>query len=119
TTIISGATYRGIDDVAEFQYRPLGEVMVKGRKTPIALYDFFDGDPGKRFDQKSASLQYFLDGYEAYYQRHFNEAARLFQAVLDIFPEDLASQYFLTKAEYYLAHGIPEDWTGVEVLTSK
>ncbi|MEL7339305.1 MAG: adenylate/guanylate cyclase domain-containing protein [Bacteroidota bacterium] len=119
TTIISGATYQGIDELDEFQYRPLGEVMVKGRKTPIALYDFFDGDPGMRFDQKSASLQYFLQGYEAYYQRHFKEAARLFQAVLEIFPDDMASQYFLTKAEYYLAHGVPDEWTGVEVLTTK
>lgn len=119
STIVSGATYQGIDQMDEFRYRPLGEVMVKGRKTPIALYDFFDGDPGKRFDQKSASLQYFMEGYEAYYQRHFKEAAKLFQAVLELFPDDLASQYFLAKSEYYLAHGIPDDWTGVEVLTSK
>ncbi len=119
TTIVSGQTFQGLSDASEFRYRPLGEVMVKGRKTPIALYDFFDGDPGQRFDLKSASLQYFLDGYEAYFQRRFKDAAGLFKEVLKVFPNDLASQYFLKHAEFNAKNGVPEDWTGVEILTSK
>lgn len=119
TTIVSGQTFGGLSDPSEFRYRPLGEVMVKGRKTPIALYDFFDGDPGQRFDLKSASLQYFLDGYEAYFQKRFTEAAKLFRATLEIFPNDLASQYFLTHAEFNAKNGVADDWTGVEILTTK
>ncbi|MEL7535367.1 MAG: adenylate/guanylate cyclase domain-containing protein, partial [Bacteroidota bacterium] len=119
TTIVSGQTFEGLSDVSEFKYRPLGEVMVKGRKTPIALYDFFDGDPGQRFDLKSASLHYFLDGYEAYFQKRFKDAAGLFKEVLKVFPNDLASQYFLKHAENYAKNGVPDGWTGVEVLTSK
>ncbi|MEM6345753.1 MAG: adenylate/guanylate cyclase domain-containing protein [Bacteroidota bacterium] len=119
TTIVSGQTFQGLSDLDEFRYRPLGEVMVKGRKTPIALYDFFDGDPSQRFDLKSASLQYFMDGYEAYFQKRFKDAAGLFREVLKVFPNDLASQYFLQHAEHYAQNGVTEDWTGVEVLTTK
>lgn len=119
TTIVSGQTFGGLTDPDAFKYRPLGEVMVKGRKTPIALYDFFDGDPGQRFDLKSASLKYFMDGYEAFFQRRFKDAAKLFKEVLKIFPNDLASQYFLTHAEHNAKNGVPDEWTGVEILTSK
>jgi len=119
TTIVSGQTFEGLSDPYEFRYRPLGEVTVKGRKAPIALYDFFDGDPGQRFDLKSASLKYFMDGYEAYFQRRFDDAAKLFAEVLKIFPNDLASHYFMTQAKINAKEGVAEDWTGIEVLTTK
>lgn len=119
TTIISGNTFEALTDKDVFQYRPLGQVQMKGKKRPIALYDMYDGDVSQVFDQKAASQELYLEGYEAYFAQQFKAAVKAFKTVLTIFPDDPASQYFMEKAKIYARDGVGEDWTGIEVIRWK
>lgn len=119
TTIVSGKTYDALTRKEAFHYRPLGIVQVKGKKTPIRLFDIFDGDETRIFDLKAESRHYFLEGYEAYFAQKFDQAAKAFEAALAIFPGDLAARIFLKKAQYYLNTGVGSDWTGIEIIDRK
>ena len=42
-----------------------------------------------------------------------------FNQVLEKHPEDRAARIYLKRSANYMVNGVPEDWTGVEILTQK
>ena len=69
--ITSEPTLKKIQHPDKFHYRYLGKVQVKGRKEPIGVYDFFDGDQPAIIQRKLDSLGAFRDGMQAYYEKSF------------------------------------------------
>ena len=43
----------------------------------------------------------------------------LFKTISEAFPEDVATEYYLTKAIKYVMDGVGADWSGVEEMVSK
>jgi class 3 adenylate cyclase len=119
STIVSGATFNGIAETDGLHYRYLGQVLVKGKKEPIKIYDFFDGDSEEIALKKESSLSIFQQGLDAYFARDFKASIKAFNDVLHIFPGDKASLYYLDKAKMYLQSGVSDDWTGVEIIVRK
>ena len=99
--------------------RFLGKVLVKGKKEPISIYDFFAGDDEESINFKRASLSAFDQAVEAYYQKDFISAEKAFRKALDIYPTDKTAARYLEKCLFNLKNGISEDWTGVEEMTQK
>ncbi|MCB0851656.1 MAG: hypothetical protein KDD63_05520, partial [Bacteroidetes bacterium] len=119
STIVSGATFDGMADTDGLHYRFLGQVLVKGKKEPIKIYDFFDGDLEEVALKKENSLLLFQEGLSAYFAQDFKGAVKAFSDVLHIFPGDQATLFYLEKAKMYLKAGVGENWTGVEIIGSK
>ena len=113
-SLVSECTLLSMERALEHRYRFLGRVLVKGRKEPIGVYDFFDGDPQEVVEQKLQSLPYFESGLKNYYYRNFSMAAHDFHEVLKIFPTDLAANRYLHFCEEFILEGISDDWCGVE-----
>ena len=42
-----------------------------------------------------------------------------FNEVVEASPNDVPPQLYLKRAAYFLGHGVPEDWSGVEVIPDK
>ena len=99
--------------------RYLGQVIVKGRKDPIGVYDYFAGDEMSLKRVKQQTLADFEKGLKAYGEQLFVDAAHAFDRVLAVHPNDLAAKRYLAQAKQYLLEGVPEGWTGVEQMVEK
>lgn len=107
----------GIRD--EFSFRYLGQVQVKGKQEPVAIYECFDGDPAEQIEKKSASSETFSGAMRDYYARNFRSAVQALKSVLAVNPTDRTAKIILTRIEGYLHTGVPDDWTGVEKMSMK
>ena len=104
-----------IEDRIEFNLRYLGKVRVKGKKEPVGIYECYDGDAPQMIRHKLSSLSDFEKGLEYYFARDFAVASAAFDRVVKDNPDKL----FLNKSAHYIHERVPEEWTGVELMTFK
>lgn len=117
--LVSGATLASLEDPLAFSHRYLGKIQVKGRKSVIGVYEFFDGESDRLRKLKLQTKEGFEDGLRAFYAKSFPDAMKAFNHVLSQNPDDKPAQQYLLKCEKLLADGIPDDWDGVERMLSK
>ena len=103
----------------DFQIRFLGRILLKGKKEPTTIYECFDGDLPEMVEKKAATQGPFQEGLNHYLSKQFADAVIAFENVLRMNPGDQTTQLFLNKARDFAMEGVPEDWTGVEVMTFK
>lgn len=70
-------------------------------------------------EQKAATQSDFEKGLDQFLNREFPEAAGTFNKVLKANATDQPARLFLNKSSRYTIEGVPDDWTGVEVMTFK
>jgi signal transduction histidine kinase/class 3 adenylate cyclase/CheY-like chemotaxis protein len=117
--LLSEDSINELDDTSAFNFRYLGKVQVKGKNNSLKIYECFDGDGKEIIAKKSASLQSFNEGMMHYFEKDFAMAALGFQKVVKENPGDFTAKLFLQKSGQYIASGVPQDWDGVEVMSSK
>lgn len=117
--ILSEATLSQIENKADFKFRYLGKVQVKGKQKPVKIYECFSGDHAELVKGKLETLAAFETGLKFYYQRDFIKASQAFQQVLDSNPYDKPSQLFQSNAEVYAKKGVSNEWEGIELMQSK
>ena len=100
-------------------FRYLGKVRVKGRREPIGICECFEGDSPEMAEMKSHTSSRFSIGMQFFFNSAFPEASSAFKEVLKINPGDEVARFFLNKAVYYIQHGVPERWTGVDEMERK
>jgi len=116
---ISEPTLSKLKDPDRYKHRFVDKVQVKGKKDPVSVHEVFDGDPPAVVELKEQTKDDFEEGLCLYYGRKFSEASVKFNQVLEKNPEDRAARIYLKRSANYMVNGVPEDWTGVEVLTQK
>ena len=119
TLILSENSKDQLENPDQFNFRYLGKVQVKGKKEPVGLYECFDGDPAELASLKTQSQAEFDRGLALFFDREFAEAANCFNKVYKVNQADKTAHLFMTKSSEYLLQGVPEDWTGVEVMRVK
>ena len=117
--LLSEASMNNLAGTRVFHFRQLGLIQLKGKLEPIRIYECFDGTDEQEAYKKLTALPYYTDGLFDYYNGSFKEAFDKFSRVLEIYPEDTATNMFLGKARQFIAAGIPDDWTGVEEMQNK
>ena len=110
---------RGNSKLPRNSYRFLGKVKVKGKNQTLKIYDFFDGDTEKIRQLKSETKADFEKAIHFYFDRKFGRAADLLKKIAEKFPEDIATEYYLTKAVKYVVNGVDANWSGVEEMVNK
>jgi signal transduction histidine kinase/DNA-binding response OmpR family regulator/ligand-binding sensor domain-containing protein len=118
-TLFSEATFLRTPRQDLPNYRFLGKVQVKGKQEPIRIFECLDGLPSDRRVLVLRSKPHFERGLDHFYAREFSAAADEFTHALAIDPTDKPSQMFLHRATRYLLESLPNDWTGVEVISEK
>jgi class 3 adenylate cyclase/CheY-like chemotaxis protein len=116
---ISEEVLSHLENPIPFKHRFLDKVLVKGKDTPVTVYEIFDGDPEMIAQLKLETKPSFEAGLSLYYDRRFAEASVQFNQVLAKNPEDKAAMIYLKRSAQYMVQGVPADWTGVEILLSK
>jgi two-component system sensor histidine kinase ChiS len=114
STTISEEVMAHLADPEKYHYRFVDKVLVKGKDTPITVFEIFDGDPENVVTLKKETKGGFEEGLGLYYDRKFAEASVRFNQVLEKNPEDKAALIYLKRCASYMIQGVPADWTGVE-----
>ena len=116
---ISEPTLSQLKDPDRYKHRFVDKVQVKGKKDPVSVHEVFDGDPPAVIELKELTKDDFEQGLCLYYDRKFSEASVKFNQVLEKHPDDRAARIYLKRSANYMVNGVPDDWTGVEVLSQK
>ena len=117
--LLTESTYQISKDIPGFHFRKMGKVLVKGKKTPIRIYECFNGDEPELMELKIQTFDVFEDGINWYYSREFSKAKGAFEYILSENPKDLPAERFLKKVLHNIEHGIPKDWSGIEEMMGK
>lgn len=117
--IISGDMMFNLDNPANYKFRFLDKVKVKGKEEAVSIFEILDGQPEKVAALKLQTQDNFERGLLHYHSQEFAEAGQRFQAALAINPNDMAIQLYLRRVEHFITYGVPVDWAGIEALTEK
>ena len=117
--ILSQDTVQKLNDRDRFNLRYLGKVQAKGKLHYIDIYECFDGDPAEQIALKKSTLSSFHAGMEAYFAKDMTAARKHFDQVYQANPEDTTALGFLSRIHHLLINGLPDAWSGVEVMASK
>lgn len=106
-------------DSQDFGLRYLGQVQVKGKYEPVSIFECFDGDVEEQIMRKSETQSLFEEAMRNYLAQDFDASLRLLGELLTRNPLDLPAQLMSKRIQNHQQNGLPEDWKGVEIMTSK
>jgi hypothetical protein len=92
---------------------------VKGKTSPVKVFECFAGDPPSDKDMKSLTLNDFTTGLKHYFNKEFIEAAGHLKRVLTTNPGDVTADRYFRHAADLMVKGVDSNWTGVEMMTEK
>jgi class 3 adenylate cyclase len=106
-------------DKERYDLRYLGLVQLKGKHEAIQITECFSGNPNHILLKKAGTLNIFNEGIEYYLKSNFEAAINAFRTVAEENPDDLTSQFFLSKSISNLQDGVEKEWTGVVEMAMK
>jgi adenylate cyclase len=120
TRIIISESTRAALDNDSFLVRELDLIRVKGKAQPVTIYELVrvDADGDKRKELVELA-EIFTRGRQAYKQRYWGTAKKIFEDTLGRWPDDGPSRVFLARCEEYLVEEPAADWDGVYVMKHK
>jgi two-component system sensor histidine kinase ChiS len=68
---------------------------------------------------KQESRSEFAAGLRLFQEGRFEEAEKVFDEIANLNPEDRPAGYYAARCAYFVKHGSPVDWDGIEALTEK
>jgi class 3 adenylate cyclase len=114
--IISEDTLHGLQQPGSYRMRWLGKALVKGRSTPLGLYEVYEGLPDEVVARRESSKADFERGIELYTRGRFLDARQAFQAALVIDPQDQTARYYLERCMEWAERAAPpsrQRWSSI------
>lgn len=97
--LMSHYTFAQLTDVNQYAFRIIDRVQVKGKSTEVSVYEIFDADPPQLREGKLSTKTAFEQALLFYNLHSFMKAAKLFEEVLSLNPEDRAAQIYLERCQ--------------------
>jgi two-component system sensor histidine kinase ChiS len=91
---ISGETFQRLEHPEAYMFRYLGNVKVKGKGEPTRVYEILNGISQETMEKKMKTNMFFEQGLFSFVQKKYDEALENFNKVLEIMPEDQASNVY-------------------------
>ncbi|WP_016953671.1 adenylate/guanylate cyclase domain-containing protein [Anabaena sp. PCC 7108] len=117
--LISEQALGNLSKADKYQIRFLDRVVVKGRSEPISVYEVLDAEVDEVRFIKLQTQPDFEQGLEYYRQGDFNKAKDFFEKVLSLNAADKTADLYLSRVNYLLQNGKPDNWDGVWYFTEK
>ena len=93
--------------------------MVKGKQTPVSVFEILNGNPDDIIELRLKTRTDFEKGLLHYHSQEFEQATIHFTNVLNLAPNDTAAQLYLRRTQDFIQYGVPVDWGGIEALSEK
>jgi adenylate cyclase len=107
-----------VDGLEEFLTRPVGCFLLAGKSTAVCVVELV-GQKQDANPQVTLLYQKFAGALEAYRTRQWRDAASTFSEILDVFPEDGPSRFYLHRCESYVLNPPDEPWDPTVRLDQK
>jgi len=118
--IISGEIFDSLEEKkAKYNFRYLGDVRVKGKHESVKLFEVITGNLSSIIELKLKTKKVFEKAIGYYKNKKFDEAIDLFEKILKINKDDLASSFYLNQCKKFRKEDLPEEWNGVTSFESK
>jgi two-component system sensor histidine kinase ChiS len=117
--VISEQTMMRLKDPTKYSFRFVDKVQVKGKQTSVSVFEVFDGSSEEMMALKMETKSDFEQGLFLYHDKQFPEASVHFNKVLQRNPKDEAARLYLQRAAHFMVHGVPDGWSGAEVMLEK
>jgi class 3 adenylate cyclase len=117
--IISEDTLRQLPQPVTFKMRSLGKAVVKGRITPLGMYEVYEGLPQEAMALKDATRADFERAIDLYVQGKFAEAGKLFNQVEEKDHNDKTAKHYLEYCAEWLNRPLPANWDGSIIMDAK
>jgi class 3 adenylate cyclase len=98
-----------------FTWRELDAIRVKGRATPVKIYELL-AEAGEETPQQASAAAAYAQGLAYWRSREFDAAAKCFERVADV---DRPSALFLSRANAFASLPPGPDWEPVTTLDAK
>jgi class 3 adenylate cyclase len=115
--IMSTEALQRLAEPDQYQVRFLGKTPVKGRQEMLSVFEVFDGDPAEIMALKSETRTDFEKGLSLYYDWQFAEAKTHFEQVLQCYPADKATQFYLQRMADFTESKSPAEKSDAVALT--
>jgi adenylate cyclase len=123
THIIVNETTYAATQQTQFVYRELDLIRVKGKTQPVMIYELIgragEEGPYGSFADVQLRLDQFARGRTLYRARRWEEAQRVFQIMIDKWPDDGPARTYWKRCQEYLFDEPPSRWDGVFTMTHK
>jgi adenylate cyclase len=103
------ASEETVDGLEEFLTRPMGCFLLAGKSTAVCVVEL-GGHKQDANPRASLLYQEFAAALEAYRTREWRNAATRFSEIIDMFPEDGPSRFYLKLCESYVLKPPDEPW---------
>jgi len=113
--VASVQTLCRIDDPQQYKCRFLDRVQVKGKQTPVAVFEIYDGDSDIMIELKTQTQTYFEQGIFFHYQQQFAQAKQMFLRVLQVNKQDKAANFYVERCDTLMKNGVILTVEGIEI----
>ena len=113
--VASVQTLCRLDDPQHYKCRFLDRVQVKGKKTPVGVFEIYDGDSETMIELKAETQTYFEQGIFLYYQQQFAQARRMFRRVLQVNKSDQAASFYAERCGILMKNALIMSLEEIEI----
>lgn len=113
--VASVQTLCRIDDPQNYKCRFLDRVEVKGKQTPVAVFEIYDGDSDLMIELKAQTQTYFEQGIFFHYQQQFAQAKQMFLRVLQVNKQDKAAIFYVERCDMLMKNAVIITLEGIEI----
>ena len=113
--VASVQTLCRIDDPQHYKCRFLDRVQVKGKQTPVAVFEIYDGDSDTMIELKKQTQTYFEQGIFFHYQQQFAQAKQMFLRVLQVNKQDKAAIFYVERCDMLMKNALIMTVEGIEI----
>jgi two-component system sensor histidine kinase ChiS len=95
STILTEDVFTRLEKPAQFHFRYLGKVQVKGKDKPLKIYELLDAENPETFSSKMKILDAFNEAVHCFLNNDWNKALALFREVMSEY-DDKATAYYIS-----------------------
>lgn len=114
--VVSSQMLETVGDKENYSYRMLDWVRVKGRKTPLEVYEILNHLPEEEQKLKLATAELIEKGIKNRIQKDWDAALALFQEALVISPKDPLIIHHMEQCHRAKDADLSHDWDGALTL---
>jgi hypothetical protein len=108
-----------ITNKEKFKIRFIDHIYLAGKQEASRIFEIFDMDGPSIIQKKEQIRSDFDKGFKSYENKKFEEALGFFENCLKIFPEDAATNIFITRLKKLITNPPAEDWSPIFRFSQK